>query len=314
MTPEKITRQSLFAKLRRYVCNGETLPNLTKISKDECREIKIRYVDMLLADKHRNALYNASGYLYKNNNVSDFEDELNERQKVLLQFCREVVDAAMKLDAKDLRAIDMLGICGKGKTSTYNRKLSKFLTETPYKHVACSILEIMTTNSLVEAAQMGYQPAQDYLAELPYTNNLDKYDDKEMKKRFKALRQYEWHLKSGQKQGFTIEEIITHDEIYGFFMNRFEPTVMPAARRIAKFIAEEMPKHVKGYDVEVSLFSQSEEVKREVGKGLKRVAEFIRNVRDNEFAEGWLMDDSLEFSYLMAHAERIAVESVEKRR
>lgn len=307
-------KQDVDEWLQENVCNGETLPDLIKLSRNECLEMKIRYVDMLLADKHRNALYNAFGYLYKNNNVSDFEDELNERQKVLLQFCREVVDAAMKLDAKDLRAIDMLGICGKDKISAYNRKLSKFLTETSYKHVACSILEIMTICSLVEAAQMGYQPAQDYLAELPYSSNLDECDDKKMKKRFKALRQYEWHLKSGQKQGFTIEEIITHDEIYGFFMKRFEPTVMPAAKRIAKFIAEEMPKHVKRYDIEVSMYEQTENMKLEVGKGLKRVAEFIRNVRDNEFAEGWLMDDSLEFSYLMAHAERIAAESAEKRR
>lgn len=322
MKSTKITKQSLFSRLRKYVCNGEALPDLTKLSDEKCLEMKMRYADMLLADRYLTNLSRIRPYLLEYDKTSyrylpvryDFEDALSERQKALLQFCRDIVDVVLKLDAKDLRSVELLGICRLEKISAYNHKLSKFLAETPHRHVACCILEGLTTRSLIEAAQMGYQPAQDYLAELPYTNKLDDCDEEEMKKRLKTLRQYEWHLKSGRKLGLTIEEIITHDEIYGFFMTRFEPTVMLAARMIAHHIAEVMRKPVKGYDVEVSLYDQPKRVKREVGLLLRIVADLIRDVRDKELGEDWLSDDSLEFSYLMAHAERIAAESAEKRR
>jgi hypothetical protein len=36
---------------------------------------------------------------------------------------------------------------------------------------------------------------------------------------------------------------------------------------------------------------------------LKRFAEKVREVREQHFTKGWLRDESLEFAYLMAHAE-----------
>lgn len=330
MASKKITEQILFRRLKKYVCNNEPFPDLTKLSADERLELKIRYIDFMLADFYRISYTN--GYLYDFDGISDdchfirydFEDELSESQKALLQLCREIVKIVLNIqDEFEPDMIDRLGVRYK-ELSAYDRTLSKFLTETPYKYVAGCVLTCLTRHFLYEAARMGYQPAQDYLADLQYDcplveyddydRNKDCNDDKDIKKRLKALRQYEWHLKSGQKQGFTIEEIITHDEIYGFFMNRFEPTVMTSARRIARFIGEEMPKHVKGYVVDADLYYQPKEVKREIADGVKRVAEFVRKERDKYFAEGWLEDDSIAFSYLMAHAERIAVESAEKRR
>ena len=322
MAFKSIMIMSLFSRLYRYVCNNETMPDLTKLSADERLELKIKYIDFMLADMHPSGKNRIHYYLYRSDLTLgeglhlnyEYINGLSEWEKALVLFCQEVVKVTWKLNALDLRAVELLGFCRQDKISAYNRRLSKFLTETPYRHIACLILEGMTARSLSEAARMGYQPAQDYLAELPYINKLDDCKDTDIKKRLHALRQYEWHLKSGQKQGFTTEEIITHDEIYGFFMNRFEPTVMTSARRIARFIGEEMPKHVKGYVVEDDLYYQPKEVKREIADGVKRVAEFVRKERDKYFAEGWLDDDSIAFSYLMAHAERIAVESAEKRR
>ena len=37
---------------------------------------------------------------------------------------------------------------------------------------------------------------------------------------------------------------------------------------------------------------------------LKRFAEIVRKIRDEYLADGWVADDSLEFNYLMAHAQR----------
>lgn len=198
--------------------------------------------------------------------------------------------------------------------SAIEQKLAKLLWDLPYGKVSCSDIESLTELFIDDATSRGYQPAQDYLAELKFTTPLTEGDEKSKKCRLEALSQYVDHLKKGRELGMSEEEIITHDEIYGLFMNYFEQTVMQAARRIAKFIAVEMPQHVKEYDVKAELYGQPEEVKCEVGKGLKRVAEFIRNLRDDEFDEGWLKDDSISFSYLMAHAERIAVKSAKKRR
>ena len=331
MISTKITKQLLFSKVKKYICNSEALPDITKLSDDERQELKIRYIDFLLADHYRISYTN--GYLYDFDGKSDkchfirydFEDELNESQKSLLQLCREIVKIVLDIqDEFEPDMIDRLGVRYK-ELSTYDRTLTKFLMETPYKNVAGCVLECLTRLFLVDAVRIGYQPAQDYLADLRYSCPLAEYDyvvhvddnensDKAIKKRLKALRRYEWHLKKGIKLGFTVDEIITHDEIYGFFMNRFEPTVMPSAKRIAKFIADEMPKHVEGYVVNKDLYYQPKNVKQEIEKGVKLVAEFVRNERDKNFVEGWLKDGSIAFSYLMEHAKRIAVESAEKRR
>jgi hypothetical protein len=53
-----------------------------------------------------------------------------------------------------------------------------------------------------------------------------------------------------------------------------------------------------------SLSDQSETVKRTWDDVMGRFAEKVREVRSKYLAEGWVTDDSLSFSYLMAHAQR----------
>ena len=61
----------------------------------------------------------------------------------------------------------------------------------------------------------------------------------------------------------------------------------------------------EGYDPYSSLWSQQpESVRRVATELMKRFAEKVREVREKYLAEGWIDDNSLSFSYLMAHAER----------
>jgi len=204
---------------------------------------------------------------------------------------------------------ELLGICSRDQASASGRKFSKFVTTTPYKNIACRLLEMLTNYETSWATSLGYQPAQDYLAEMCYNAPLKNKSSEEIKNRLRALRKYERHLNDGDKRGLTMEEVITHDEICGFFMDRFDDEILDAARRISSYMHTVMPKYAEGCDWRCSIYEQSEEVRRNVNTGLKQVADFIRDIRDKEFAEGWLDDDSLAFSYLMSHAEMLVLEA-----
>ena len=65
------------------------------------------------------------------------------------------------------------------------------------------------------------------------------------------------------------------------------------------------PLVLKEYDYNASSWSeQPESVQRTTAEVLGRFAAKVREVRSQYLGEGWVADDSLAFSYLMAHAER----------
>jgi hypothetical protein len=62
---------------------------------------------------------------------------------------------------------------------------------------------------------------------------------------------------------------------------------------------------LKDYNFNASSWNeQPESVRRTWDEVLHRFAEKVREVRSAYLAEGWVTDDSVAFSYLMAHAER----------
>jgi len=281
------------------------LLKLETLTPEERRELVVYYVNWRFSEPEEGDL------VFDMHNSMDKNDRMRD---VLFKFHREMSDLTLALcDNKDMRAVEMIGICRQSEAKAYGRKFSKFLRETPYTDIACILLQQLINLKLSDAMRMGYQPAQDYLAEAEHASEFGIRDRKAVNQLLKALRKYERHLAEGRKLGLSIEEIITHDEIFGFLMDRYDDEIVPVAKHIAEFINNEMPKHAKGYDTEVSLYEQPEKVKQEIGKGLKKVADFIRGIRDSEFAWGWLNDDSLAFGYLMAHAERIVAETAERK-
>ena len=81
-----------------------------------------------------------------------------------------------------------------------------------------------------------------------------------------------------------------HDEIYGVVPLRFDKGVLAAAQALYDY----MDREVYGRMTEDNPMSQ---------EVMKRFAEKVREVRSEYLAKGWIADNSLEFAYLMAHAQ-----------
>ena len=98
-----------------------------------------------------------------------------------------------------------------------------------------------------------------------------------------------------------------HDEIYGVVPNRFDLGVLQAAQELYDYMDKELLGRLQLAEYNKDAFSwsdQPETVKRTLNEVLGRFAEKVREVRSKYLAEGWVTDDSLSFSYLMAHAQR----------
>jgi hypothetical protein len=85
--------------------------------------------------------------------------------------------------------------------------------------------------------------------------------------------------------------VILHDEMYGFVPRQFDKGVLEAAKTLFDY----MDKEVYGRLKEANKDTTAEVLGRFVDK--------VREVRSQHFGQGWLKDDSLEFGYLVAHAE-----------
>ena len=101
------------------------------------------------------------------------------------------------------------------------------------------------------------------------------------------------HWKQGRKKRLRPDLILLHDEIYGVVPNQFDNDVLKAAKALYNY----MDNDVYGRMVGNNPFGP---------EALKLFAKKVREVRAEYLAEGWVADDSLEFAYLMAHAESCA--------
>lgn len=98
-----------------------------------------------------------------------------------------------------------------------------------------------------------------------------------------------------------------HDEIYGVVPSHFDKGVLNAAQALYDYMDKEVCGRLvlKDYNYNASSWNdQPESVKRTTKEVLGRFAAKVRDVRAEYLAKGWVADNSLEFSYLMAHAER----------
>jgi hypothetical protein len=89
--------------------------------------------------------------------------------------------------------------------------------------------------------------------------------------------------------------------------NQFDKGVLAAAQALYDYMDKELCGRLvlKEYNYNASSWNdQPESVRRITAEVLKQFADKIREVRDLYLAEGWVTDDSLSFSYLMAHGQR----------
>ena len=198
-----------------------------------------------------------------------------------------------------------------------NRRLVEWLTTTEYEQIAMHTAYIMKKEAINVYAYGHYQPAQDELAELfsmeyhepvrePYNTNMPPRTY--VKTILDTLLRIERHWRRGVFQlKLRPDLVMLHDEIYGVIPLRFDRGVLEAAQALYDYMDKELRGRLvlKEYNYNAASWDeQPESVKRTTREVMTRFAEKVREVRSKYLAEGWVEDDSLAFSYLMAHAER----------
>ena len=309
MNQTKTARERL-AYIEKTFFKGAGLAKASLLEGEERRSYVLSQVDRLLTEKH--------GYELKAGFLSDMfwtadegrnpfdkpnplatlagQQTLTEKEMDCLRLIVEVAGLChdlglhFKFDLKEVFGI-------RGNFWVSNKRLVEWLTTTEYEHIAMHVAYTLRKRAINVYIHDHYQPAQDALAELFSSEYGELVRDPNwtkipprgyVKTIIDELLRIERHWQRGRRLKLNPQVVILHDEIYGFVPRQFDKGVLEAAQILYDY----MEKEVKGKLVD----NNTEGV-------LKRFAEKVREVRSQYFAEGWLNDDSLEFGYLMAHAE-----------
>lgn len=180
-----------------------------------------------------------------------------------------------------------------------NKQLVEWLSTTEYEQIAMHTAYIMKKFAIGVYEGLQYQPAQDALAEL-FSSEYGLIRDPEftsipprdyVKTIIDELLRIERHWQRGRKSRLKPDLIILHDEIYGMVPDKFDKTVLQAARALYNYMDNEVYGRMSGNNP----FGP---------EAMKLFARKVREVRDQYLEKGWVADDSLEFAYLMAHGQR----------
>lgn len=180
-----------------------------------------------------------------------------------------------------------------------NKQLVEWLTTTEYEQIAMHTAYILKKFAIGVYMGLHYQPAQDAMAELfsseykclirepKFTNMPPRAYVKTI---LDELLRIDRHWQRGHRLKLRPDLVMLHDEIYGVVPLRFDKGVLAAAKALYDY----MDKEVNGRMTRNNPFAP---------EVMKLFAKKVREVRSEYLAEGWLRDDSLEFAYLMAHAQ-----------
>lgn len=197
-----------------------------------------------------------------------------------------------------------------------NKQLVEWLTTTKYERIAMHTAYTMKRYAINVYEDMGYQPAQDELAELfsrEYCELVEKPDFTKIPPRpyvkiiIDELLRIERHWQRGRRLKLKPDVVMLHDEIYGVVPYQFDKGVLAAAQALFEYMDKELQGRLVLKEYNENAFSWSEQpesVKRTWSEVLGRFAKKVREVRSEYLAKGWVTDDSLAFGYLMAHAQR----------
>lgn len=193
-----------------------------------------------------------------------------------------------------------------------NKQLMEWLNAMEYEQIAVHAAYTMKRYAINVYDCGHYLPAQDELAELysaEYHCRVGRPSETEMPARpyvqtiLDALLHIERHWKQGMRRKLRPDLIMLHDEIYGVIPRQFDRGVLQAAQALYDYMDTELCGRLVTKDFK-PWNEQPESVHRAAAEAMARFAEKVREVRDEYLAGGWIEDDSLSFSYLMAHAQR----------
>ena len=197
-----------------------------------------------------------------------------------------------------------------------NKQLVEWLSSTPYERIAMHTAYTMRKHAISVYEYGHYMPAQDALAELfsmEYKELVRTPDSTAIPPRayvkiiVDTLLSIERPWQRGRRLKLRPDLVKLHDEIYGVVPRQFDKGVLAAAQALYDYMDKELCGRLvlEGYNYDASSWSeQPESVRRTTAEVLGRFAEKIREVRSKYLAKGWVTDDSLTFSYLMAHGQR----------
>ena len=338
---QTITAKEALAQIERRYFRGTGLAKASKLEGEERRAFVLAQVERLLTEKHGSALL--AMWLSDEFWIADegrkpmpWEDispqvESGYRTNPLLSL-KEQLTLTDREMARLRLILDVAGLCHdlslhftfdlkeafgmKNHFWVSNKQLVEWLTTTAYERIAMHTAYIMKKHAISVYEGLHYQPAQDELAELYSMEYHELVRDPDrtkipprgyVKTIIDAIQQIERHWQRGRRLKLRPDLVMLHDEIYGVVPRQFEKGVLAAAQALYDYMDKELCGRLvlKEYNFNASSWSdQPESVRRTWAEVMSRFAEKVREVRGQYLAEGWVANDSLSFSYLMAHAQR----------
>ena len=315
----RTARQEL-AYIERRLFRGASLGKASRLKGEERRNYRLAQVERLLteksgsvslamwlsdmfwtADEGRKPMYEDDPLLSLKEQQTLTDGEMS-RLRLILEIAGLCHDLSLHFDFDQDEAfgIKYKTFLGHSDFSVSNKQLVEWLTTTEYEYVAMHTAYIMKKHAIGVYAYGHYQPAQDELAELfstEYSELIREPEHTKMPARnyvqtiLDALLAIERHWKRGRRLKLKPDVIMLHDEIYGVVPRQFDKGVLQAAQELFDYMDREVYGRMSGNNP----FGP---------EAMKLFAKKVREVRSKYLAEGWVRDESLEFAYLMEHAQR----------
>ena len=331
-----MTASQLLAQIERKYFRGAGLAKASLLEGEERRTYRLTQVERLLTAGNRYtpwAMYLSDEFwtadegrrpMYEDDPLLSIEGQqtLTDKEMKRLRLIVEIAGLCHDLtlhftfDLQEAFGIRNNHPYGYNIFFVSNKKLVEWLTTTEYEQTAMYTAYTMKKEAINTYAYSHYQPAQDELAELysmEYHELVRQPDNTNIPPRgyvktiLDAILRIERHWKRGMRLKLRPDLIMLHDEIYGVIPLRFDRGVLKAAQALYDYMDTELQGRLvlKEYNYNAASWDeQPESVKRTTREVMTRFAEKVREVRSKYLAKGWVEDDSLAFSYLMAHGER----------
>lgn len=329
---ETRTARQILALIERKYFRGAGLDKASRLDGDERRAYRLVQVERLLTQKHGSvelAMWLSDMFWTgdegrnlpeKPNPLMLLEEQqtLTDREMSRLRLILEIAGLCHDLslhftfDLTEAFGIKNNDPLGYNIFDVSNKQLVEWLTTTEYERIAMHTAYTMKKFAIGVYEYGHYLPAQDELAELyseKHKHGLGNPNNTEIPPRdyvstiLDSLLAIERHWKRGMKLKLRPDLIKLHDEIYGVVPRQFNKGALQAAQELYDYMDTELygrfvTKNFKPWD------EQPESFKQFVSDQLWRFADKVREVRSKYLAKGWVEDDSLEFGYLMEHAQR----------
>lgn len=239
-------------------------------------------------------------------------DDCDEEEQPIYQEANLLIEKLY--NNKQIDLMHYLGM--ENDYSIKNHPLVNFVQTTRHERVAMHIAYLMKQKAIEELKDMGYRPAQHYLAELFFPeykkaiftpkNETVIPPVEYISYIIEALSNVDEHLMEGASRKLSKDEIILHDELWGVFMDCFTDKEEKVAKEMYAMLwktshldmAQEMAFATGEEEV-------NEENKNRMRKDMLRVnMTVVKSLCKENYPDG-RVNEEVSMNYLTAHAEDI---------